>query len=436
MKIPTDCTILIVGGTVLPMDGSMRVIEDGTVAIVGDSIAAVETRDDFSGTLTADTIIDASRKLVMPGLVNTHTHTPMTVLRGHGDDMVLQDWLQGTIWPWERKHINPESVLVSSRLAIAEMLRAGITTFNDMYFYGMVTANLARETGIRALISEPYADGGVYTFDEMLTATTELMKEFSDDPLVVPCIAPHSAYAATKEQLRKCAELSAEYAAPLHTHLSETAEENASVLETTGMRPVAYMDSLGLLTRRTIAGHCVHIEQDEIDLMRERGVGVSHNPQSEMKLASGVAPVPAMVASGLKVGLGTDGAASNNVLDIFEEVKAAALLHKVTSGDPTTLDARIVAAMATRVGAEVLGLGESVGTLEAGKKADIIMLDFDSPHMTPCYNPYSHVAYVAKGSDVDTVIVNGRVLMRGRELLTIDLEMALRAMNDLAKRFG
>jgi len=431
MQDPSPADILILGGTVLPMNDAMEIIEDGGLAIKGDSILAVGASDSIRASFSAPKTIGASGRLVMPGLINTHTHTPMTILRGFKDDLALQAWLD-SIWPWEHEHINPATVRVNSCLAMAEMIHAGITTFNDMYFYGTETARLASEVGMRALISEPYAEGGPYDFNYMVRATENMMDEFADDELIVPTVAPHSMYACTKDQLIECAELAAHYDCPVHTHLAETEGETEMVLSAQGVRPVAYADSLGLLHSRTILAHCVQVDDEEIELLRERGVGVSHNPQSNMKLASGAAPVPAMLRVGLDVGLGTDGAASNNVLDILEEVKAAALLHKVISGDATAVEAPVAARMATIVGARVLGLSDRVGSLEPGKLADIITLDVDRPHMAPCYNPFSHVVYVARGSDVCTVIINGRVVMEERELTTIDEAEAVRSVRDLA----
>lgn len=435
-RAPLEADLLILGGTVIPMNRDMEVIADGAVAIIDGKIAALGSRDRVTGACTARQSIDATGKLVMPGLINTHTHTPMTVLRGYGDDMALDEWLNKSIWPWEHEHVNPDTVRANSRLAIIEMVRAGITTFADMYFYGTATAPLVSEIGVRAVLGEAYAEGGPYPFDHTVQATAELVERYADDPLLTVSVVAHSAYACTRERLLKCAEMAAEYGAPLHTHLSETLDETETVLAQTGMRPVAYMDSLGILTPGTVAAHCIHIDSEEMGLLAERGVSVSHTPQSEMKLASGVAPIPEMLAAGLTVGLGTDGVASNNVLDVFEEMKAAALLHKVTTGDPTALDARTVCRMATIDGARALGMGDEVGSLEPGKSADVILVDLDSPHAVPCSNPFSHAAYVLGGSDVATVIIEGRTIMLDRQLLTVDEEAAIREVQGLQGLLG
>ncbi|MHB8896475.1 MAG: amidohydrolase [Candidatus Geothermincolia bacterium] len=435
MRDLTTVDMLILGGTVLPMNENMDVIADGGIAIADGLIAAVGTRALIETGFMARRTIDASDRLVMPGLINTHTHTPMTILRGFKDDMALEQWLD-SIWPWEHENVNPTSVKANSRLAMAEMIGSGITTFSDMYFYGTVTARLASEVGMRALVCEPYADGGPCDFDYMVSATARLMEEFAGDPLVIPTVGPHSLYALSREQLQTCVKLAGKYQSPVTIHLAETRDETATIQSRYGMRPVAFADSLGLLTARTIAGHCVQVDDSEIELLAEREVGVAHMPQSNMKLSSGVAPVPAMLSSGVKVGLGTDGAASNNILDILEEMKAAALIHKVTSGDASAVDAITATRMATIEGARALGLEGSIGSLEPGKKADVITVNLQSPHMTPCYNPFSHIAYVARGSDVETAIIDGRVVMEDRQLLTIDVDEAVRDVRDLARSLG
>lgn len=436
MDPQAPCDLLILGGTHVLVDESMRDISDGGLAIRDGRIVAVGERAALEQSYRCATVIDASGKIVMPGLINTHTHTPMTILRGYRDDLSLNEWLENYIWPWEHEHVNPDTVAAGSQLAIAEMVRAGITTFNDMYFYAMSTALVAREAGVRALVAEAYAEGGPHDFDYTLAGTAELVSTFASDPLIRPTVAPHSLYAVAEEQLAEMARLSERYGLPLHVHLSETAGEVQDSLDRTGMRPPAYADSLGLLHSRTIAAHCIHLNDDEIDLIARRGAGVSHTPQSEMKLASGIARVPAMLEAGIAVGLGTDGAASNNVLDILEEAKATALLHKVVASDPTVLDANTVVRMATIEAARSLGMGDEIGSLETGKRADVIILDTDAPHAVPCYDPCSHITYVMKAADVSTVIIEGRVVMDGRRLATIDEEKAMSDVRRLARQTG
>jgi 5-methylthioadenosine/S-adenosylhomocysteine deaminase len=436
MSPVTSCDLLVLGGTLLRMDEDMTAIGDGALAVRGGRILAAGPRDDIESSYRAPATVYAAGKIVMPGLVNSHTHTPMAVLRGYGDDLALKEWLEDYVWPWEHAFINPETVRVSSRLAIAEMLLGGTTTFSDMYFYGAATAEVASSAGMRAVVGEGYAEGGPYGFEHMRSGTSELIRSFSNSELITPSVIAHSVYAVTEEHLLGCLELAGTCDLMLQIHIAETAGEVGDVLSRTGMRPVAYADSLGLLGPRTLAVHCVHCTGEEIALLSERGVGVSHTPQSEMKLSSGVAPVPAMLSAGITVGLGTDGVASNNVLDMFAEAKAAALLHKVTTGDPTALDARTVARMATVDGARAIGLGDETGSLEPGKRADVILIDMDRPHAVPCHDPYSHFAYAMKASDISTVIVEGSIVVDERELVTIDLERATREVVELARRTG
>lgn len=428
---PPEADLLLLGGTLVTMNECMDVIDDCGLAISDGTVVAAGSCEDIVAAHQAAETIDTHGRLIMPGLVNTHTHTPMMVLRGLTDDLALMEWLQSCIWPWEHRHINPETVRINSQLALAEMVKAGITTFNDMYFYGTVTARLARQAGMRAVVAEPYAEGGPYGFNEAMRALDAFIDEFNGDPLVIPAVGPHSAYACTREQLVTMSKAAERYGAPIHVHISETADEVERVTADRGARPPAYLDSLGLLKPTTIAAHCIHVDDPEVDLLARRGVAVSHTPQCEMKLSSGIAPIRRMLDAGMTVGLGTDGASSNNVLDILQEIKAAALLHKVASGDPTVLDARSVVRMATVDGAAALGLGELTGSLEPGKRADVIVLDMDAPHAVPCYDPFSHLAYAARAADVRTVLIDGRVVMRERALETIDEQRAIAEVRGL-----
>jgi len=432
---PEAADLLVLGGTVLPMNDAMDAIEDGGVAVKGGRVAAVAGRGEIEASYRAAEVVDARDCLVMPGLINTHGHTPMTILRGYGDDLPLDEWLNSYIWPWEHEHVNPYTVGINSKLAMAEMIRSGTTTFCDMYFFGAVTARVARDCGIRAVGSEAYAEGGPRDFDSTVAAARELMLEFADDELVVPSVSAHSLYAVSEEQLLALAEIAREFGSIYQIHLAETQDETATVLSQTGMRPVAYADRLGLLNEKTLASHCVQLNPDEIEVVASRGCGVSHTPQSEMKLASGISPVEAMIEAGVKVSLGTDGVASNNVLDIFEEMKAAALLAKISTGNTQALDARTVARLATIDGARAIGMEETLGSLEPGKLADITVVGLDSPHATPCHDPFSHLAYVLGGRDVRTVIINGAVVMKDREVLTMDVEEAISDVRGLLKSF-
>jgi 5-methylthioadenosine/S-adenosylhomocysteine deaminase len=427
--------ILISGGTVVTVNRDMVVIEDGAIAVRNGIIVAVGKRNVIGGRFKAKITIDAVGKIVMPGLVNTHTHSAMVLFRGYADDLPLMQWLKEHIWPAEAKFINRENVRIASRLAIAEMIRCGTTTFDDMYFFEDDVAQVAKEANIRVVVGETLFDGPTpnsKTPEAGLEYTEELIKKYIADPLVTVAVAPHAPYTCSTELLKKAANLSKKYNSPLHIHLAETKDEVDNIVERYKMRPVAYLDSLGLLTDRTIAAHSIQVTDKELELLAARKTGVAHNPQSNMKLAEGVAPVPQMLASKVKVGLGTDGAASNNDLNMFEEMKACALLHKGHTGMPTVLDARTVLRMATINGAEVLGLQDKIGSLEEGKEADIIMVDIDQPHLVPFYNVYSLLVYAADGADVDTVMVAGKVVMRNKKLLTIDEKKAVADMRALA----
>ena len=427
---------IISGGTVVTVNNDMDVIEDGGVAIKDGTICGVGKRKAMEGQFKAKTVLNASGKIVMPGLVNTHTHIPMVMFRGYADDMPLMQWLKERIWPAEAKFVNPASVRIASTLALAEMIRSGTTTFNDLYFFEDVIAQVAQRSNIRAIVGEGLLDvptPNSKTPGEGLQYTEQLIKKYAGDRIVTVAVGPHAPFTCSKELLIKARDLSNKYQLPLHIHVAETKAEVNDIESRYQMRPVAFLDSLGLLTKRTIAAHAIQLNDAELKMLTDRKTGVAHNPQSNMKLAEGVARVPEMLAAGVVVGLGTDGAASNNDLNMFEEMKAAALLHKVTAGSPTVLDARTVLRMATINGAEVLGLKAKIGSLEPGKEADIIMIDIDQPHLVPFYNVYSLLVYSADGNEVDTVMVAGKLVMRNKKLLTIDEKKAIADLRGLAE---
>ncbi|MBF0387226.1 MAG: amidohydrolase [Candidatus Omnitrophica bacterium] len=427
---------IISGGTVVTVNSAMDVIEDGAVAIKDGTILAVGKRAAITSRFGAKQVIKAQGQIVMPGLVNTHTHIPMVMFRGYADDLPLLQWLKEYIWPAEARFVKPDSVRIASYLAIAEMIRSGTTTFSDSYFFEDVVASVARKANIRAVVGECLLDfptPNSKTSEEGLKYTEALIREYSGDRLVTVAVAPHAPYTCSPELLKKALELSDKYNAPLHIHVAETKDEVSDLELRFHMRPVGYLDSLGLLTARTIAAHAIQLDTAEIKVLADRKTGVAHNPESNMKLAEGIARVPEMLSTGVKVGLGTDGAASNNDLNMFEEMKAAALLHKVQTWSPTVLDARTALRMATIDGAEVLGLKNKTGSLEAGKDADIIIIDVDRPHLVPFYNVYSLLVYSVDGSDVDTVMVAGKVVMKDKKLLTINEQQALADMRALAQ---
>lgn len=418
-----ECDLIITGGTVLTMTPGSEPLRDGAVAVRDGRIVAVAPAAELIDLAPTTTLLDAGGGLIMPGFVNTHTHLAMTLLRGYADDYALQEWLSQHIWPAERSLMRPETVALGTRLAVAECLRAGVTCVCDMYFFSQLIAEELAAAGLRAVVPESLIDfptPSSPTPDDALRLARDLMERFREHPLIRPAIAPHAPYSVSAANLVKAAELADDFGTPLIIHLAETRNEVDSILKDKGVTPVAYLADLGILSERTVAAHCVHVSPDDIDILAELGVGVASNPVSNLKLASGVAPVPQMLAAGIKVGLGTDGAASNNTLDLLRDAQIAALLYKGVSADPTCMPARQVVELLTIGGARVLGLADRIGTLEAGKDADIICLGVDAPHATPLHDPYSHVAYAARAADVHHVLVRGRVVMQGRHLLTLD----------------
>jgi 5-methylthioadenosine/S-adenosylhomocysteine deaminase len=369
-------------------------------------------------------VLDAGNCLVMPGLVNTHSHLAMSLLRGLADDLPLKTWLEDHIWPAEGQFMNRETVALGPRLAVAEQLLGGITTTTAMYFFADAVCEVLAEAGMRGVIAESLIDASTprcATPEEMAEKQRELCEEWSNHPLITPSIAAHAPYTVGAANLVKEAELAAEFGVPLQIHLSETRWEVETSIESKGASPVAYLEDLGFLSEQVVAAHCVHLDQRDIEILAENSVGVSHNPVSNLKLASGIAPVAAMLEAGVRLGLGTDGAASNNTLDLLRDLQIAALLHKSISGDPTTLPASTVLSAATRGGAEILGLGDRVGVLKPGMEADIACFSLDHVHSTPIYDPLSHMVFAARASDARHVVVRGKVVVRDQKLTTMDL---------------
>lgn len=429
--------ILIVKGTVITMDSNGTVLEAGTVVINDGTIVAVGASESLKSKFKAKETINANGRIVMPGLINTHTHAAMVIFRGFADDLPTQEWLENYIWPAEAKYINAETVRLGTLLAIAEMLRSGTTTFNDMYFFEDEVAKAAKEAGIRAVVGEALLDfptPNKKTPQEGLEYSEMLIQKWRGDPLVTVAVAPHAPYTCSPEILKAAKNISDKYNVRFHIHLSETEKEVNKIQKKYGLTPVGYMDSLGVLGDNVIAAHCVHLTEEDIQLIAHRKVGVAHDPESNMKLASGVAPIPDLLDAGVKIGLGTDGAASNNDLNMFEEMDTTAKLHKVFRQDPTVIDAQTVVEMATIGGARVLGLDDQIGSIEEGKRADIIVIDLNKPHTIPLYNPYSHIVYVIDGADVETVIIDGKIVMRNQKILTINEAEIIRDIRALAVR--
>ncbi len=415
--------VIISGGTLLTMAGSGTPLENGGIAIEGDTIAAVGPKEEIEHAYSARQRIEAAGCVIMPGLVNGHTHSAMTCFRGMADDLRLEEWLNNYIFPAEAKNVSRELVFWGTLLACAEMIRSGTTTFCDMYIFADEVARAARSAGMRCLVGEVLFDfpsANCKTPGEGLECSRMLVEKWRGDPLVDIVIEPHSLYTCSPDLITAAGSLAETTGSRFGVHYLETGSERDLLLQKFPEGPTVYLKEHGLLNGRFIGFHGVHMDRRDIALFAECGAGMIHNPESNMKLASGVAPVPDMLRSGMKVGIGTDGCASNNNLDLFQEMDMTAKLHKAHRLDPTVMDARTVTRLATCTGAEALGMDDRIGTLSPGKKADIVLLDFNKPHLIPLYNEYSHLVYSAKGSDVETVLINGRIVMHNRRLLTID----------------
>jgi 5-methylthioadenosine/S-adenosylhomocysteine deaminase len=436
--MPT-CDLLLHNAVVLTMDEACTVYRDGHVAIAGDAIVGVGPG---TGDYASAARVDCGGRTLLPGLVNAHTHAPMALLRGLADDLKLDVWLMGYVMPVEREFVNPDFVRLGTSLACAEMIRSGVTCFADMYYFEDGVAQAVADAGVRALCGQTvlkFPTPDAHSYEDSLGAARDFIRKWRGHPLIVPAPAPHAPYTCTPEILRACAELAVEFGVPLHTHLSETALEVENARKAWGMPVLPYVKKQGLLEAKVLAAHCVHVDEGEIRTLRNARAGVAHNPTSNLKLGSGVAPVMRMLDTGLNVGIGTDGAASNNDLDMFEEVRLAALLAKGMSGDPTALPARQALLMATRLGAQALHMGDLTGSLAPGKRADLILVDLSNVHHVPNFERdpdavYARIVYTSKASDVTDVMCNGRWLMRGRRLLTLDEASLQEAAREYASR--
>jgi 5-methylthioadenosine/S-adenosylhomocysteine deaminase len=430
-------SLLVDGGIVVSVDAAHHVFNPGAVAIDGSEIVAVGPTREIAARFRATERIDAIGDVVLPGLINTHTHAPMVLYRGLADDLPLQDWLEKYIFPAEAKTVSREMVRIGTRLAAAEMIESGTTTFVDMYYFEEEIGRAARAAGLRAVLGQtiiqfPVADAK--TPAEGLARTEAFIKEFQHDELITPAVAPHAPYTNDARTLQDARALATKYGVPLISHVSETSTElKDSQTAHAGMSPVAYLESLQFFGPRTLVAHAVWTSPEDIAILKRHGVGVSHNPESNMKLASGVAPVPAYLSAGIAVGLGTDGAASNNDLDMFEAMRQAAFLHKLQTKDPRAVPASTALDMATIGGARALGMEREIGSLEPGKRADLIIVSMNRPRQTPLYDPISHLVYATHGDDVRTVIVNGKPLMRDRKLTTLNETSVLAEARRLAE---
>ena len=415
--------LLISGGTVVTMDAEFRVIEDGAVAIEGDTIVAVGARADIAPGARAARTIDASGALVTPGMINGHAHAAMSLFRGVAEDHSLDDWLQKYIFPAEARNVTEEFVLWGTRLGVLEMLRGGITTYADMYYFEDVVASVTKEAGMRGVLGQTVVDFPAPDHKTPAVAfayTQKFIDRWKGDALITPAVAPHSIYTVSTENLKAAAALARRNGVPILIHVAEAPFESEMSRKKYGASPVAYLDSIGVLGPDVIAAHSVWVDAADIATLVRRGVGSIHNPSSNMKLASGVMPVVDLLAAGEAIGLATDSAASNNNQDLFQEMNIAAKLQKVTRMDPRALPARQTVELATIGGARAMHLDKQIGSLEAGKKADLILINTNATHSTPMYNVYSLLVYALNAHDVRTAVIAGKVVMDGRVMMTTD----------------
>ena len=419
---PAD--LIVSARYVMTMDGKALVLENGAVAVRGERIVAIDSKVNIDKQFTAKQRIDSGNAILAPGLINTHTHAPMSLFRGIADDIVLQDWLTKYIFPAEAKNVNPDFVRWGTKLGVLEMLLSGTTTYTDMYYFEELIAEETKKAGMRGVLGQtvigfPVSDAK--TPAESLARTEAFFKKYEGDSLIVPAVAPHALYTNSDDTLKACRALANKYNRPLLIHLSETKKENEDIYAKRGMSPTRVLNSLGVFDGRTIAAHGVWLDTGDLTIIKNKDVGLAHCPSSNMKLASGIAPVVKILSMGIAMGLGPDGpAGSNNDFNLFEEIDLAAKLQKVAEMDPQALPAKAAVEMATITGARVLGLEKEIGSIEKGKRADMITVSLDAPHATPLYNVYSQFAYALKGSDVRDVVINGKVVVRDRKALNMD----------------
>src|SRR3984893_13049614 len=429
--------MLVAAGTVVKMNAERRIIEDGAVGINGDTIVAVGSRTSIEAKYTATQTINAGGKLVLPGFINGHTHVPMTLLRGLRDDVTLDEWLRKFIFPAEAKNVTEEFVRWGTRLAAAEQIRGGVTTFADMYYFEDAIAEETKAAGMRGVLGETILDFPApdnKSNAAMLEYTEKFLKRWQGDALIRAAVAPHSIYTCSQKTLQDASALARKYHAPILIHVAEMKKERDDSRAQNGMSPVQYLDKIGLLGPDVVSAHCIFVDEADRKTLAQKQVGCVHNPSSNMMIASGVSPVAEMRAAGIPVGLGTDGpAGSNNDLDLMEEIDLAAKLAKITKMDPLALNAKAVVEMATIDGARALHMEKEIGSLEAGKKADVILISLDEPNAVPMYDIYAQVAYALKGSDVETVLISGRIVMSNRKLLTVNEEEAMAKAREYKK---
>jgi 5-methylthioadenosine/S-adenosylhomocysteine deaminase len=430
--------LLITGGTIVTMDADRRVIEDGFLAVNGDTIVSIgpSSAMAYPKGLIAKQTIDAKGKLILPGFINGHTHVPMVLMRGLIDDVTLDDWLRKYIFPAEARNVTEDYVRWGTRLAMAEMIRGGTTTFADMYYFEDAVAEETKAAGLRGFLGETWIDFPApdnKSEAEMAAYSERFIKKWQGDPLIHAAVAPHSIYTCSEKTLRDAAALARKYHAPILIHVAEMRKELVDSLANHGATPVQYLERISFLGPDVVAAHCIWVDYTDMKILADHQVGCVHNPSSNMMLASGVAPVVDERAAGMRVGLGTDGpAGSNNDLDMMEEMDLAAKLQKTARVDPRALGAMGALEMATIEGARALHMEKQIGSLEAGKKADLVVLNLDVPNAVPMYDVYSQVVYALKASEVETVVVGGQTLLKDGKLLTVDEAKAMAK----AKEYG
>jgi 5-methylthioadenosine/S-adenosylhomocysteine deaminase len=432
--------LIVTGGMVVTMDGTRSIYDDGAVVVTGDTIVAVGPRTELEAGYTARQAIDAKNKLVLPGFINGHTHVPMTLFRGIHDDVTLNDWLYKYIFPAEAKNVTEEFVRWGTRLAAAEQIRSGVTTFADMYYFEDAVAEETKAAGMRGVLGETFIDFPApdnKTNAAMLAYTEKFLQKWQGDSLIHAAVAPHSIYTCSQRTLQDAAALARKYHAPILIHTSEMKKEWDDSLKQNGMSPVQYLEKIGVLGPDVVSAHCIFVDEADRKTLVQRQVGCVHNPSSNMMIASGVSPVPELRAAGVAVGLGTDGpAGSNNDLDLMEEIDLAAKLAKITKMDPLAMNAKAAVEMATIDGARALHMEKEIGSLEKGKKADLILISLDEPNAVPMYDVYAQLAYALKASDVETVVIGGRVVMRDRKLLTVNEQEAMVKAREYKKKIA
>ncbi len=423
-----NADLILFNAHILTMNETLQQFSDGALAVKGNQIIAVGLSAEIQKKFKATTVLNCNGKVLMPGLVNAHTHIPMSLLRGLADDLRLDVWLRGFMFPVEREFVTPEFVELGSRMACAEMIRSGITCFADMYYFEATVAKTVAEIGMRGICGETvikFPTPDAKSYEDALEYTEDYINKWRDHELIIPAIAPHAPDTCTIDLLKRSTQLALKYDVPLHIHISETALEVENMRKDQDMPVVPYVKKLGILEAKVIAAHCVHIDEGEMHTLQHANAGVAHNPSSNLKLASGIAPIKKMLEVGLNVGIGTDGPASNNDLDMFEEMRLASFIGKVSTGDPTTLPAHQIVLMATRMGAKALHIDHLTGSLEVGKRADLILVDLNPIHNLPHFtrdphSTYAQIVYASKADDVTDVMVNGKWLMREKNLLTVN----------------